>query len=253
MATRDRRRSTSRSFSPRHFGGNRIPRDLVVFNAAMVHRALIAVAALAATLIPATSATAKIVEVGRTDAAPACPATPCLAVSRTTGYQIKVADQRGSFTVPQDGKLVAWSIGLGTPTKKQIAFFDKGLGGPASAQLVVLRPGEHVFSRVMAVGPVEQLQPYFGQTVQFPLATAIDVKKGWVLGLTVPTWAPALTPLLTDHSRWRASRAEKKCNDTAAQTAQTLRLQLAQYSCLYPARLVYSATLVTNPRPTGGA
>src|SRR4051794_37787149 len=146
MATRDRRRSTSRSFSPRHFGGNRIPRDLVVFNAAMVHRALIAVAALAATLIPATSATAKIVEVGRTDAAPACPASPCLAVSRTTGYQIKVADERGSFVVPEDGKIVAWTIALGKPTPEQISFFDKGLGGPASASLSVVRPGREAFS-----------------------------------------------------------------------------------------------------------
>jgi hypothetical protein len=217
----------------------------------MRHRPLIAVAALVAAMACAAPASAKIVEVGSTEAPPACPATPCLAVSRTTGYQIKVADQRNSFTVPQAGKIVAWSIGLGTPTKKQINFFNKGLGGPASAQLVVLRPGKHVYSRVMAVGPVEQLQPYFGQTVQFPLATAIDVQKGWVLGLTVPT--SALTPLLTDHSRWRASRPEKKCNDTATQTAQTLRLQLAQYNCLYPARLVYSATLVTNPKPTAGA
>jgi hypothetical protein len=221
-----------------------------VLNAVMPHRTLVAALALAAAVACAAPASAKIVEVGRTDAAPACPATPCLALSRTTGYQVKVGDQRGAFTVPAAGKIVAWSIGLGTPTKKQIDFFNKGLGGPASAQLAVLRPGEHVFSRVMAVGPLEQLQPYFGQTVQFPLATAIDVKKGWVIALTVPTWAPALTPLMTDHSRWRASRPEKKCNDTATQTAQTQRLSLAQYQCLYPARLVYSATLITNPKPT---
>jgi hypothetical protein len=102
----------------------------------------------------------------------------------------------------------------------------------------------------MASSPVEQLQPYFGQTVQFPLDTAIPVKKGWVLGLTVPTWAPALTPLLRDHSAWRASRSAKKCSDTASQTAQTDRLDLAQYECLYKARLTYSATLITNPAPT---
>src|SRR3954464_5979413 len=173
MATRDRRRSTSRSFSPRHFGGNRIPRDLVVFNAAMVHRTLIAVAALAATLIPATPASAKIVEVGRTDAAPACPASPCLAVSRTTGYQIKVADERSSFVVPEDGKIVAWSIALGKPTDEQVAFFDKGLGGPASARLTILRPGKTLFSRVVSQSPVQPLVPYFGQTVQFPLGTAL--------------------------------------------------------------------------------
>ena len=68
----------------------------------------------------AAPASAKVVEVGRTDAAPACPASPCLAVSRTTGYQIKVGDERGSFIVPEDGKIVAWSIALGKPTAEQI-------------------------------------------------------------------------------------------------------------------------------------
>jgi hypothetical protein len=221
-----------------------------VFNLAMRLRLLTAAATLAVAVGAAAPASAKIIEVGRTDAAPACPATPCLAVSRTTGYQVKVADERGDFTVPRDGMLVAWSITLGTPTKKQVNFFNKGLGGAASAGITLLRPGKHVYSRVMASGPVEQLQPYFGQTVQFPLATAIPVKKGWVLGLTVPTWAPALTPLLTDHSAWRASRPAKKCSDTATQTAQTNRLDLAQYNCLYKARLAYSATLITNPAPT---
>ena len=213
-------------------------------------RLLTAAATLAVAVGAAAPASAKIIEVGRTDATPACPATPCLAVSRTTGYQIKVGDERGDFTVPRDGMLVAWSITLGTPTKKQINFFDKGLGGTASAGITLLRQGKHVYSRVMATGPIEQLQPYFGQTVQFPLATAIPVKKGWVLGLTVPTWAPALTPLMTDHSAWRASRPAKKCSDTATQTAQTQRLDLARYNCLYKARLAYSATLITNPAPT---
>ena len=173
---------------------------------AMPHRTLI-VAALAGVFAGAAPASAKIVEIGRTDAAPACPASPCLAVSRTTGYQIKVADERGAFTVPEDGKIVAWSIALGKPTAEQIAFFNRNLGGPASARLTVLRQGKTLYSRVVTQSPVQQLAPYFGQTVQFPLGRTLNVKKGYVIALTVPTWAPALTPLLTDHSAWRASRA----------------------------------------------
>jgi hypothetical protein len=215
----------------------------------MSHRPLIAAAALAAALACASPAAAKIIEVGRTDAVPACPSTPCLAVSRTTGYQVKVADDRTSFTVPEDGKIVAWTIVLGTPTADQIAFFDKGLGGPASARLTVLRPGKTLFSRVVTQSSVQLLQPFFGQTVQFPLGRALNVKKGYVLALTVPTWAPALTPLLTDHSSWRASRPLDKCNDTSTQTAQATLKQVAQYRCLYKARLTYSATLVTRPEP----
>ena len=174
----------------------------------MSHRPFIGLAALVAALVTAAPASAKIVEVGRTDVAPACPASPCLAVSRTTGYQIKVADERGSFVVPEDGKIVAWSIALGKPTDEQISFFDKGLGGPASARLTILRAGKTLYSRVVSQSPIRALAPYFGQTVQFPLGRALNVKKGYVIALTVPTWAPALTPLLTDHSSWRASRPE---------------------------------------------
>jgi hypothetical protein len=216
---------------------------------AMSHRTLIVVA-LAGVFAGAAPASAKVVELGSTDAAPACPTSPCLAVSRTTGYQIKLADQRGSFTVPEDGKIVAWSITLGKPTAEQIAFFNRNLGGPASARLTVLRPGTKLFSRVVTQSPVLPLAPYFGQTVQFPLGRTLNVKKGYVIALTVPTWAPALTPLLTDKSAWRASRAEGKCNETSTQTAQLALRDITQYRCLYKARLIYSATLITRPAPT---
>jgi len=216
----------------------------------MSYRPLMMFAALGALLAVAAPASAKIVEVGRTDAAPACPTSPCLAVSKTTGYQIKVGDERGSFIVPEDGKIVAWSIALGKPTAEQIAFFDKGLGGTASARLTVLRQGKTLYSRVVTQSPVQQLAAYFGQTVQFPLGRALNVKKGYVIALTVPTWAPALTQLLTDHSSWRASRGKDKCNDTSTQTAQMSLKGVAQYRCLYKARLTYSATLVTRPVPT---
>jgi hypothetical protein len=220
---------------------------------AMRHPLIGAVAVVAILVAGAAPASAKIIEVGRTDATPACPTTPCLAVSRTTGYQIKIGDERNDFVVPEDGKIVAWSVGLGTPTADQIAFFNKGLGGPASAQLTVLRLGEKLNSRVVTQSPVQLLQPYFGQTVQFGLGHALNVQKGEVIALTVPTWAPALTQLLTDHSSWRASRADGKCNDTATQTAQQALKQVAQYRCLYKARLTYSATLVTRPAPTAPA
>ncbi|HEX6022153.1 MAG TPA: hypothetical protein VFZ00_09160 [Solirubrobacter sp.] len=215
----------------------------------MSHRALI-VAALAGVLAGAAPASAKVIEVGRTDAAPACPASPCLAVSRTTGYQIKVGDERGAFTVPEDGKIVAWSIALGSPNEEQIAYFNRNLGGAASARLSVLRLGKTLYSRVVTQSPTVQLQPYFGQTVQFPLGRSLNVKKGYVIALTVPTWAPALTPLLTDHSSWRASRAKGECNETGKQTAQLALKDVAQYRCLYKARLTYSATLITRPVPT---
>ena len=212
-------------------------------------RIIVAGAVLAA-LTCAAPASARIIEVGSAppDATPTCPSSPCLAVSRTTGYQAKVVDSRSVFIVPANGRIVAWTISLGKPNTRQIDFFDSNYG-EASAGLTILRRGKRLYHRVMGESPIEKLQPYFGQKVQFPLTTSIPVKKGYVVGLTVPTWAPALTQLLDNGSAWRASRAKGKCDNTDTQTAQTRLKQRTQYRCLYRAQLTYSATLITSPRP----
>ena len=210
---------------------------------------LTAALAGAALALPA-AASAEVMEIGKADppATASCPTRPCLAVSRTTGYQAKVGANRGLMTIPADGRIVAWTIGLGKPGKKQTAFFDSKLGGPASAQITVLNPRRKLRSRAVGQGELQKLAPYFGTTVQFPLKTTIPVKKGWVVALTVPTWAPALAVGLAGDTSWRASRGQGKCDDTGTQTSQLGPNQLAQYYCLYrTARLTYSATLVTDP------
>jgi hypothetical protein len=213
------------------------------------HRFIAATGAVLAVLVCAAPASARVVEIGGTPAAtPSCPSTPCYALSRTTGYQAKAVKSRATYIVPADGRIVAWTIGLGNPTTKQIDFFDSHFGD-ASAGLSILRRGKRLYHRVLGQSPVEKLSPYFGQKVQFPLTTSIAVKKGYVVALTVPTWAPALTQVLNDGSSWRASRAKGKCDDTEKQTAQTRMQQRTQYRCLYRARLTYSATLITTPKP----
>jgi hypothetical protein len=212
-------------------------------------RIIVAGAVLAA-LTCAAPASARIIEVGSAppEATPTCPSSPCLAVSRTTGYQAKVVDSRAHYVIPADGKIVAFTIKLGAPNKRQIKFFEDNFG-KASGGLTVIRRGERLFGRVVAASPVYQLSEYFGQTVQFPLDRALAVEKGNIIGLTIPTWAPALTNLLEDGSSWRASRGLKACDDTDRQTAQTSVGALTQYRCLYRARLTYTATLITNPKP----
>jgi hypothetical protein len=211
--------------------------------------ARLAAGAVLAMLVCAAPASARIVEIGGApDATPTCPTTPCQAVSRTTGYQAKVLKSRSTYLVPADGRIVAWTIGLGAPDTRQVDFFN-GNFGEASAGLTILRRGKRLFHRVIGQSPIMKLEPYFGQKVQFPLTTSIAVKKGQVVALTVPTWAPALTQLLNDGSSWRASRAKGKCDKTGLQTAQTKMDQRTQYRCLYRARLTYSATLITNPKP----
>jgi hypothetical protein len=219
----------------------------------MLHRPrlIVAAGALLAALACAAPASARIIEIGATaaQATPTCPSSPCLAVSRTTGYQAKVVDDKAAYVAPRNGWIVAWTISLGSPDERQIEFFEENYG-EASAQLAILRRGKRkrLFHRVIGQSPVQELQPYFGQSVQFPLQTSIRVRRGQVVALTVPTWAPALSQLVRDGSFWRASRAKNTCSDTDSQTAQPMG-QRTQYRCGYRARLTYSATLITDPRP----
>lgn len=213
-----------------------------------------AVAALLVVLLAPAAAPAKTIEVGRASEAeelpqPSCPNSPCFAVSRTTGYQAKVGPTRGLMTVPKTGRLVAWTIALGNPGKQQTEFFDQRLGGESRAQITVLDPQAKLRSQVMAHGTPRRLAPFFGSTVQFALTRSIRVRKGWVVALTVPTWAPALSVGLGADTSWRASRARGDCEDTQAQTAQLAAEQVAQYFCLYrTARLTYTATLIPDPQ-----
>jgi hypothetical protein len=213
-------------------------------------RALVC-ALTALTVLPA-AADAKIIELGQTatQPVPSCPAKPCLAVSRTTGYQAKVGPTRGIFVAPQRGRVVAWTIALGDPTAKQVKFFNTTLGGPPSAGITVFRPGQNLYGTITGQSPVEQLTPYLGETVQFPLEKTLTVKKGYTVALTVPTWAPALAIGFGSDTSWRASRTKKQCDDTSTQTAVTTLGTVTRFLCLYKtARLTYTVTMITDPVP----
>ena len=217
----------------------------------MPRRTLTALFAAAGTALagPAVAA-AEVIEVGEIPPAspPSCPTRPCLAVSRTTGYQAKIGTARNVVTIPKNGRIVAWTIALGNPGAQQTTFFNQRLGGESEAQITILNPRRKLRSRVVAQGEPQKLQAYFGSVPQFALQKSIRVRKGWVVALTVPTWAPALAVGLGSDTSWRASRGRGKCEDTSAQTAQMRADQLAQYFCLYrTARLTYTATLIADP------
>ena len=212
----------------------------------------ILLALLAGSLVFAAPVQARITEIGATGdqaiGAPACP-RDCIAMTKTTGYQAKVGPTRGLYTVPRDGRIVAWTITLGNPGPSQIKFFNENYDGVSKAGIVVLRTGERLFGRTIAVSPIKQLEPFFGKSAQFALPETIVVHKGEVIALNVATWAPSLAVGLGPDTSWRASR-EDKCTDqttTGLQTSQELN-SLAQYRCLYQtARLTYSATLISTP------
>jgi hypothetical protein len=201
-----------------------------------------------AVALPAT-ADARLEEIGKLERGVqgSCPRT-CLAIPRTTGYQAKIGPNRGTYTIPRDGRIVAWTLSLGKPGPNQTKFFNERLGGESQAALAILQPGEKLNASVVAKSPMEKLQQWFGMYVQFPLEQSIPVKKGQVLALSVPTWAPALQVNLGGDTSWRSSRPRGKCNDTAEQSALVGNNDSAQFYCLYrTARLTYSATLISTP------
>jgi len=222
----------------------------------VMKRTLVAIVTiLIAALLGPAAASAQLTEVGNptVQGKPSCPANPCLAVSRTTGYQVQGGRVKNPYLVPRRGAIVAFTVALGKPSTRQISFFNTNLGGPASARITVLRAfarrGNNFRFVVRSQSEVVNLQPYFGQTAQFALSKSIGAYKNDLIALTVPTWAPVLALGLDSATTWRASRP-KPCADNEAfqQFAQQRINAMAQYACEYKtARMTYSATLISTP------
>ena len=209
-----------------------------------------------AALAGPAAADAAVSEIGTFAAAqqPSCPAKPCYVLNQTTAFQAKEGTNRSVVVAPADGRVVAWTVRLAKMTTKQTQFFDTNLGGPASAQLTIVRPGPKLSFRILAQGEPQLLEPYFGQTVQFPLAATIPVKKGNVVALTATTWAPVLALGQPPTTSWRASRQAGACDPPNPDTAQTRVNNIRRFACLYQGvRLTYSATFVPDPVPNAGS
>jgi hypothetical protein len=204
--------------------------------------ASVALALALPALAPATLTEIGVIPTTTPATVPSCPASQCLAVSRTTGFQVKVGTERNILSAPRAGTIVAWTITLGNPNATQIKYFETNEGGAAEAGIAILAPQRkpNLTYKLIAQSPLVKLTPYFGKTAQFPLETTIPIKKGYVVALSVPTWAPALALGFGNDTSWRASRPKAGCKTTSSQTAQ--------YYCLYQtARLTYSATLISTP------
>ena len=215
---------------------------------AMTRLALLA--ALAAALLVAPAASAAITELGALpqDTTGSCPQDPCEALTRATAYQAKVGPDRTLYRVPAGGRIVAWSAALGAPSADQVRGFNEAFGRPQAA-LVVLRPGASIRHRVVRKGPMTDLTPWLGRTAQFPLTRSLPVRKGDLIAVTVPTWAPIMRLAEPGTTSWRASRPAAECRDVTTQRAMLGRRTTADFSCLYrTVRLTYSATFVPYPR-----
>lgn len=220
--------------------------------------ALVTVAGLLAAIGPGRAvAAAKLVVLGAaTPANPSCPES-CQAVGRTTGFQTTIGATKSPFVVPYRGRVVAWSIKLSAPRENQIDFFKDFYGGEPQARLAVLKPIQkqikvgHQVYKLKSQSPLEDLSGFLGATTTFTLQTPLRVKPGQVLGLSIPTWAPAFAVGQAGNTAWRASRKKDKCDnatDIQAGTAHEAVGQERLYGCQYTtARLLYSATVVGEP------
>ncbi len=205
-------------------------------------------------LVP-SAASAKLVELGGKipTAKVSCPVN-CQAVGRVTGYQGRGGLVRDPFVIPRAGKIVAFTIRLGEPDANQRQFFEDLYGGPSQVRLSILRRGvgrkKQRDHRLLAQSPAYRLDDLFGTAPTFVLDKPIRVARNNIVGITVPTWAPALAVGLKRDHWWRSSRRAKRC-DNVSQRAQQIKLMSTQtFGCTYfTARLYYTATYIPDNRP----
>jgi hypothetical protein len=226
----------------------------------MPKKLLIATATIAVALIAVAAALGRVSELGTTldsDTA-ACPDN-CQAIGQVSGFQIQQGTRKNPYRLRSYGKVVAFSVKLGKPNPSQIQFFNKLFGGPPQMMLTVLKPvtvkkgqprqpNKYVLA---GSSPLFDLQNYFGSVPTFALPRPLTIKPGYVVGITVPTWAPAFAVNLGDDMQWRSSRDPKNCDDVRQDAAQDVRGSARTYGCVYKtARLLYTVTYIPDPKPT---
>ncbi|MEA2390388.1 MAG: hypothetical protein QOK31_497 [Solirubrobacteraceae bacterium] len=189
---------------------------------------------------------------------PSCPGTACRVMTKTTGYNRAALGTRAPDTVPSTGHITSFSVRLGKPSAAQRAAFDGRFGSPAQVGIAILRHRKtrtHQTYKAVHVSGVFAVNHRFGQAVVFHLARSLPAKKGDVVAITVPTWAPILAVNLNSSNSWRSARRPhagrgkapdhgRGCNNFDQRTAHTRVGTYKDYLCQYStAALVYSATL----------
>jgi hypothetical protein len=217
-------------------------------------RLLVASATIIAALLLVAVAIARVSELGTTldQNTAACP-QDCQAIGQVSGFQIQRGTRKNPYRLRSYGKVVAFSIKLGKPNNDQMTFFNKLFGGPPQVMLTVLKPVPKQPNKYVLAGqsPLFDLQPYFGSEPTFALPRPLSIRPGYVVGITVPTWAPAFAVNLGDDMVWRSSRDAKACDDVRQDAAQDIRGSTRTYGCVYKtARLLYTATYIPDPKPT---
>jgi hypothetical protein len=173
-------------------------------------------------------------------------------LARQTAFQAKVGTTKGFTTVKSSGDLVAWTVSLVAVSADGVKSVNSRYGGAPRAAVVVLAPLGKSRFRVVQKGPLVDLTKYLGTTPTFALPTALPVKAGQIVGLTVPTWAPMLQLGLGSDTSWRSSKPLKEsvAKDYRPQRALVGTSSEASFAALYQrVRMAYSVTMVPTPTP----
>jgi hypothetical protein len=231
-----------------------------VLNVWMRTKLLVATVTILAALTAAAASFGSVSELGKTldDATAACPDS-CQAIGQVSGFQVQQGTRLKPYRLRSYGKVVAFTVKLGKPNASQIQFFNKLFGGPPQIMLTVLRPWlapkgqKKQPEKYMLAGqsPVFNLQSYLGSEPTFALPRPLSIKPYDVVGITVPTWAPAFAVNLGNDMQWRSSRDPKNCDDVRQDAAQDIHGSARTYGCVYKtARLLYTVTYIRDPQPT---
>jgi hypothetical protein len=183
---------------------------------------------------------------------PACPVN-CQVVASVNGFQTQNPTGGGPFYVPFDGKIKNFRLFLGKPTSSDRSKLNDRFGGPPQAAVTVLKKvkvnGKEKF-RLLRKSPVENLGSELGTVATFALSKPLNVRKGNIVALAVPTWAPAFaTGLNTGLNRWRASRPGGKCSVAFVdQATSQLKVDSERvYGCTFAgSRLLYTVTITSG-------
>jgi len=224
-------------------------------------RLLFIALALVALALPLAAA-GNIVTLGKADPAlptSKCPNDPCLAAYQMTGYQEVANDsRRRPYLIRRDGRVIAFTVKLGKLTQEQIDFFDGRFDDPASVRLSILRKGQRKprlhDHRMVAQSEVFSVERHLGTSPTFVLDEPLDVERGNIVALTVPTWAPVLSSEQERAEYWRSSRSRGNCGtaeENAPPSAHMRVGSLRDWRCSYRGeRLLYTVTYVPENRET---
>jgi len=186
----------------------------------------------------------------------------CVSPYQVTGYQDTAAGTKESpYLIRRSGRITAFTVKLGKVTSgeptAQKEFFDGRFDAPAAVQLSVVRPGKKRSRRndhrVVAESETFPVDKYFGSSPTFVLDKPLNVARGSIVALTIPTWAPVLATRQERTDFWRSSRAKGSCGTAEKNAPDSVkkRKDLSTWGCNYRGeRLLYTATYVPENRAT---